>query len=130
MATVPNIMDSLKKAVTNVFKCECVECEITTNDLTDKYSSEHWLSRFDLTGKRISRRFDYGLLDIHLQVFNGMIVDVQINSDLMDVEIIDQIKDNLISRRFDISLLEMIDFNHKVVQADLIKMIADEFDRV
>ena len=126
LATVPNIIDRLKKAVTTVFKCDYVECEITTNDLTDKYSSEQWLSRFDLTGKRISRRFDYGLLDIHLQVFNGRIVDVQINSDLMDVEIIDQIKDNLKDKKYNQSLLEAIHLNNKIIQADLIKMIAEE----
>lgn len=125
-ASVSRITASLKKAVAHVFNSDCVECAVTNSCLTDKYSSAKWLYRLNLTGKKISRRFDYGLLDIHLELADGMIADVQINSDLMDVELIDQIKDNLINKKHDDSLSGTINLNNKTVQADLIKMIADE----
>lgn len=122
-ANVSNIVESLKRAVVKVFDCNLVECKIQSNKLTKKYSSDKWLYRLNLDGKRIQSRFDYGLLDINLKISNNVVVDVQINSDLMDVSVISQIKNSLINKKYNHSLLGLISIDNKEVESDLIKMI-------
>ncbi len=124
--TVDKIITQLKKSVTDVFDSPLEICEIVENDLCNKYYSDQWLYRINTVGKRISKRFDYGLLDINLRIINKIIVDVQINSDLMDVNIIEQIKDSLINRKFNYSLLGSIKLSDRIIEADLIQMLKDK----
>ncbi|MDC7237805.1 MAG: lipoate--protein ligase [Sphaerochaetaceae bacterium] len=124
--TVEKIITQLKKSVTDVFNCPLSVCDITENDLCNKYFSDQWLYRIDIVGERISKRFDYGLLDINLKIINKIIVDVQINSDLMDVNIIEQIKENLINKKFNYTLLGSINLSDRIIEADLIQMLKDK----
>ena len=124
--TIEKMISQLKKSVSEVFNSPLEACNISNNDLCNKYFSNQWLYRIDSVGERICKRFSYGLLDIHLKIVNKIIVDVQINSDLMDVNIIEQIKENLINKKFNYTLLGSINLSDRIIEADLIQMLKDK----
>lgn len=122
---ISNIKESLKTVVSKVYNCPLVEKEIEENDLCNKYFSEKWLYRLNLTGKRIKKRFDYGLIDINLKIADNKIIDVLINSDILDIDIVDEIKNSLINKEFNTSLLGSINLSNKQIEADVKKMIEE-----
>lgn len=123
---ISNIKESLKKVVSKVYNCPLIEKEIAENDLCNKYFSQKWLYRLNLNSKRIKKRFGYGLIDINFEIVDNLIVDVLINSDIMDVNIVDEIKENLINKEFNKSLIKSITLSNKIIESDVKKMIEDE----
>ncbi len=62
-----------------------------------------WDWRFGKTPEfshRIETRFDWGLIDLHMDVKQALITDVVIFSDALNVELIELLKDNLIGVKY------------------------------
>ena len=123
--TVDQIKESLKKAVTSVFDCELELKEIIKNELFRKYYSKEWLFRLDKLKERITMRFEYGLIDINLEIKNEIIKKVSVNSDIMDVDVIDEIRECLINKQFNNSLLGCIVLSNKQIENDVKAMIEE-----
>lgn len=122
--TIENIKISLKKAVEQVYQVSLFNKDLIEANV-EKYSSDSWLYRLSLDGVRIKQRFDYGLLDLNLQLKDKEIVDVLINTDMMDTDLVEEIKESLIGKSFDSTLIEELKLSNKGVLNDLKGLIGD-----
>ncbi|NCD06468.1 MAG: lipoate--protein ligase [Spirochaetia bacterium] len=121
--TVNSIIDVLKESISIIYNSKLENKNFFDNELLEKYCSNSWLYRLDLDGERIRERFEYGLLDIKFKLINDIINEVKINSDIMDVNLIEEINTQLINQSFDKSLLDKIKLSDKRIESDLKKMI-------
>lgn len=122
--TVESLKLALKKSIAKKYNLPLVECDLIKSDV-DKYSSDKWLYRINFTGKRIKRRFSYGLIDLNIELKNNVIMLLVINSDLMDVHLIDEIKEQLIGRKFDYTLIDSFHLSNEKVASDIRVLIGE-----
>ncbi|MBK5200967.1 MAG: lipoate--protein ligase [Spirochaetaceae bacterium] len=122
--TVETIKIALKGNIAKIYNLPLVECELIKADV-NKYSSDKWLYRICSNGKRIKRRFSYGLIDLNFELKNNVIVSIIINSDLMDVLLIEEIKDQLIGRKFDANLVDSFHLSNEKVASDIRVLIGE-----
>lgn len=120
--TIPSMIASLKKAVVDIYKVPIEEKKLPKSDI-EKYSSEDWLYRLKVEGIRLRERFNYGLIDINLEVSNNRIIDCAIFSDIMDVAIIEEITNQLKQKQFNNSLLEKFNLENKEIEKDIKNLI-------
>ncbi len=62
-----------------------------------------WDWRFGKTPEfshHMETRFDWGIIDLHLNVENALITDIQIFSDALDTKLIDAVKDSLLNKAY------------------------------
>ncbi len=123
--TIDKIKDSLKKSVIEEFNLSLEEKEIENNTLIEKYKSDSWLYRLNTKGKRIKKRFDFGLIDIYLNILDNKIVSLDINSDIMDVNIIDSLKVQLINKNIKHSFIGIINLEDKNIETKIVKLLED-----
>ncbi len=123
--TVDSIKDALKKAVCEIYELPMVEGELINADF-QKYGSREWLYRLSFRGIRLRARFDYGLIDIHMQIIKDKIENVIVNSDLMNVSLIDEIKQQLEGSLFDEELVESFTLSDEIIAADIKEMISNK----
>jgi lipoate-protein ligase A len=123
--SIDQIKASLKKAVISVFDCELVKKEVIENELFRKYYSKEWLFRLNKLGEQITKRFEYGLIDINLEIDNEIINRVSVNSDMMDVDIIEEIKACFINKTFNHSLLGFLSLSNKQIENDIKAMLEE-----
>lgn len=123
--TIDKIKESLKKSVIEEFNLPLEEKEIENNSLIEKYKSSSWLYRLNTNGKRLKKRFDFGLIDIYLNILDNEIISVDINSDIMDVNIIDSLKAQLININIKHSFIGIIKLDNKNIEIEIIKLLED-----
>lgn len=123
---IEKIKESLKDSVVKVFNAELTYQEIYDNELIEKYSSDSWLYKFTFDGVHIKKRFNYGLLDLNLKIVDNTIIKVLINSDIMDLDIIDEIEKILINQEFSNSLLDKIKLSNSTIENDLKEMLEEK----
>ena len=123
-ATVESIKDSLIKAASQIYALPITKCKLLDAD-EKKYSSKAWLYRLSVDGIRCKRRFDYGLIDINLSVLDGKIEDVIVNSDIMDISLIDKIKMYLLNKTFDLKTIESLSLGDKKITEDVKKLLKE-----
>ncbi|MDP8100809.1 lipoate--protein ligase [Phocoenobacter atlanticus] len=94
--------------------------ELETNNHLNKYYEmmADWEWRFGKTPEfthQMETRFDWGIVDLHLNVKNAMISDVTIFSDALDVNLIEAIKTSLINCNYQIEAIKqaLISTSHK-----------------
>lgn len=116
--SMQKLIPVLKKAVVEVYDVKMKEMEFYQADVK-KYSSSSYLYRLSVDGKKIKKRFDYGLIDINLKLIKNKIVEVLINSDLMQVSLIDDIRNYLLNMDFTKENIENLILEDKVVQEDV-----------
>ncbi|PIE44690.1 MAG: lipoate--protein ligase [Gammaproteobacteria bacterium] len=81
------------------------EKELTQNNHLNQYYEmmADWNWRFGKTPEfshRMENRFDWGIVDLHLNVKNAVIVDVEIFSDALDIQLIEAIKTALLNTTY------------------------------
>jgi len=123
--SVEKIKESLKIAISEEFKLPLYKKKEMDNFLFEKYKSNTWLYRLDTKGQRINKRFDYGLIDMYLKISNNVITQIDINSDIMDLNIIDEIKRCLINKKLNSKLLCQIKLSNKVKEKDVINLLEE-----
>ena len=120
--TIDSMKKALKKAVCKVYNLPLIEGELINADL-QKYGSKEWLYRLSFKGIRLRKRFEYGLIDIHMQIVNGIVSDVVVNSDLMNVNLIEEIQRKLEGKEFDESLIDEFSLTDNSMAKDIKEMI-------
>lgn len=122
MISVNTMKDALKKAVCELYDLPMVEGELINADF-QKYGSKEWLYRLSFKGIRLQSRFNYGLIDIHMQIINNKIGNVIVNSDLMNISIIDEIKQQLDGKQFDEKMVEAFTLSEDFIASDIKDMM-------
>ncbi|MDF2586231.1 MAG: hypothetical protein K0S41_72 [Anaerocolumna sp.] len=137
---INTMKEQLIKAFSSVYQCQLVQIQDTAidsneiNRLQEKYSSWEWNY-----GKKIEfdysfgSRFDWGNIDLHLNIESGKINTCQIYSDAMDVWFIDSLSEAFLNCNFtsdDIKIkLDLIprreSLTDKMIQ-DVIQLILKE----
>ena len=123
--TIDKIKDSIKQSVVEEFNLPIEEREIKDNTLIEKYKSDDWLFRLNTTGKRIKKRFDFGLIDMYLNILDEKIISLDINSDIMDVNIIDSIKSQLLNKQINTSYIGCLHLDNKLIEREINKLLKD-----
>lgn len=116
--TVDKIKIALKNTVSQKYSLPLVECDLMQADVF-KYGSSKWLYRITCNDKKLKQRYKYGLIDINLELKDNIITNVIINSDLMDVLLIDEIKDQLIGKKYDHNLIDSFNLSNEEVSSDI-----------
>lgn len=119
---IKSMKKSLKKAVCDVYNLPMISGELINADY-EKYGSKQWLYKLSINGIRLKKRFEYGLIDIHMNIIDDVISDVIINSDLMATSLIDEIKMNLVSKKYDVSLIDQFHLSDEKVSLDIKAML-------
>ncbi len=122
--SIEKIKKALKKSIIKTYNLPLLEYKLPKAD-ESKYSSDEWLYRINIDGLRLKRRFSYGLIDINLELKNNIIVSLVINSDVMDTSLIDEIREQLINRAFDESLIDSFRLSNERIASDLRVLIGE-----
>jgi lipoate-protein ligase A len=120
--TIDSMKKALKKAVCEVYNLPLIEGELINADF-QKYGSKEWLYRLSFKGIRLRNRYEYGLIDIHMQVANSIVSNVIVNSDLMDVFLIEEIQKQLEGKEFNESLCDEFTLSDETITKDIKEMI-------
>src|SRR5699024_9958602 len=73
----------------------------------------------------IETRFDWGIIDLHLDVQQAVITDVVIFSDALNVELIDELKQALVETKYTIADVKAKLETLKVERVDLADQVSD-----
>ena len=87
-----------------------------------------WDWRFGKTPQfshRIETRFDWGMIDLHMDVMQAMIEQVVIFSDALNVELIDILKESLTGIKYNKKDVKVTLDSLKLAQPDLAAQIND-----
>jgi len=112
----PNIThESICNAfIEEFFRTYNSECKIETfiedellkiNDINDNYNHlKDWNWRYGETPDfqhNLEHRFDWGIMDIHMNSKEGLITECKIYSDCLDVQLVDSVSESLIGMTYD-----------------------------
>lgn len=106
------ITEKIKTALKNVYECDIgiiKDTDLNENEiirLENKFSDWNWIfgRKIPFTNK-ISRRFVWGNMDIHIVVDEGRIRDIEIYSDMLEQDFIPKMKDILKNCRYDKNII-------------------------
>ncbi|HJH09147.1 MAG TPA: lipoate--protein ligase LplA, partial [Psychrobacter pasteurii] len=130
--------ESLSEAIIEAF-CEYYGQTVEVEELDEaslkkephlnKYYEQmaDWIWRFGKTpafSHHIETRFDWGIIDLHLDVQQAVITDVVIFSDALNVELIDELKQALIETKYTITDVKAKLETLKVERADLADQVS------
>lgn len=125
LVTVDSMKNALKKSIESVYKIPMFEKELNDIDYK-KYCSKEWLYRLSFAGIRFRKRFEYGLIDIHLDLIQNVIKKIVVNSDLMNVNIINEIENQLIDKIFNLETITQFNLSDSQVENDIKKMLIEK----
>lgn len=115
----------LKQSIIEEFNLPLIDNYSIDNYLIEKYQNQEWLYRLNTNGQRMTKRFDYGLIDLYLQIIDRKICKVEINSDVMDLDIIEEIKECLINKEVNSALFCKIKLRNKQIENDIISLLEE-----
>ena len=137
---IPMMKQELIKAFAEVYGCDPIQMDLANIDYTElnklcgKFSSWDWIF-----GKKIEfnysigRRFEWGDIDIHLNIDSGIIKQCTVYSDAMDTKLIEEIPNNLINCLFSTDAMvkelnELSGKDHTLEKMinDIVKMLMEE----
>ena len=131
--------ESLSEAIIEAF-CEYYGQTVEVEELDEaslkkephlnKYYEQmaDWNWRFGKTpafSHHIETRFDWGIIDLHLDVQQAVITDVVIFSDALNVELIDELKQALVETKYTITDVKAKLETLKVERVDLADQVSD-----
>lgn len=101
---IQDMWSAMIKAAEKTYGCEAVERPLPEipQELKDKYSSEEWRLGTRIPFERdIEHRFDWGGIEIQLEMRGEYIADVKIYSDALETEVFTVIEDMLRGCKYD-----------------------------
>ena len=125
------MMDAMIKAASMEYGCEAkVEAlPVIPDELLDKYASEEWRlgTRIPFT-KEIENRFEWGGVEVQLEMKGEYIKNCKIYSDALETEAFGRIEELVKGRRYDASeirsLSEMLPKDTSMIAKEIIELIA------
>jgi lipoate-protein ligase A len=130
---IRDMQDSMIRAAEKTYGCAACEKELPDipDELIEKYSSEEWrLGTRIPFEKDIEHRFDWGGLEIQLEMRGEYIADVKIYSDALETEVFPILEDLLRGCRYDAGEILGLRIPHGVSATayEILELIASSID--